>query len=70
MNKIAPSLPRFVYSAHIQTFFWNDRDYYEDHKDEIQEWAKQHNCKIHVPKYGWLEVPNDDVKLLFILRWS
>lgn len=70
MTKILRHAPRFIYQENIRTFFWNDRGFYIKHKDEILEWAKQYNCRVDIPDYGWMEVPNDDVKLLFILRWS
>lgn len=60
---------RFVYHPYIRTFFWKDF-FYVNNKDAILEWAEQHNCKVEAPKYGWIEVPDDNVKLLFMLRWS
>ena len=61
---------RFMYQDKIRTFFWADADFYHENKYAILEWAKQYNCDMPSFAYGWVQVPDDNTALLFMLRWS
>lgn len=61
---------RTSYQKYIQTFFWIDEKFYEDNRKEIIEWANAHGCKIPNKRYGWIEMPNHKIELLFRLVWA
>ena len=61
---------RTSYQKHIQTFFWVDEQFYDDNRKEILEWAARYGCKVPSKRYGWIEMPNHKVELLFRLTWA
>ena len=61
---------RFTYSPTVRTFFWVDEKFYADNKQEILEWADRYKCNVPSLMYGWVEVPDDSIALLFRMRWS
>ena len=61
---------RFSYSPAVRTFFWVDDKFYNDHKNEILIWANLYKCQVPAEQYGWIECPDDEVALMFRLRWS
>jgi len=61
---------RFTYQSTVKTFFWVDEEFYENNKQEILEWTERYHCNVPSKRYGWVEVPDDNVALLFRLRWS
>lgn len=58
------------YQSAIRTFFWVDRDYYRQNCREIVQWSERYGCKMPSHKFGWIEMPDDRVEMLFRLRWA
>jgi len=61
---------RFTYQPSVKTFFWVDEKFYAANKEEILEWAERYNCEVPSKTYGWVEVPDENVALLFRMMWS
>jgi hypothetical protein len=61
---------RFTYQPTVKTFFWVDDKFYTENKQEILEWAARYKCNVPSTLYGWVTCPDDDVALLFRIRWS
>jgi hypothetical protein len=65
----------WVYAPHILTFFWDHnhqksgyaRDGELINDTELYKWCIDHNCRIN---YTWVECPDEETVVLFILRWS
>lgn len=52
------------------TFFWVDDNFYKKNKKQILEWTKNYKCHVPSIEYGWIQVPNEKVEMLFRLRWA
>lgn len=61
---------RTSYQSAVRTFFWVDDQYYKKNRKDILAWARLYNCKVPVPEYGWIEVPNDRIEMLFRIVWA
>jgi hypothetical protein len=61
---------RTSYQSTIRTFFWVDEDFYRQNRGEILLWADRYRCKVPSPKYGWIEMPDDRIEMLFRLQWA
>ena len=61
---------RTSYQPKFRTFFWIDTDFYKENKKQILQWAERYNCNVHNKQYGWIEMPNRRVELLFRLQWA
>lgn len=59
----------WVYHPNVKTFFWMD-EFYNKHKQEILEWARDNRCVVESSKYGWVVCPDDETVMLFRLRWT
>jgi hypothetical protein len=61
---------RTSYQSKAMTFFWVDDKFYKQNRRAILEFAERHNCKVPSKEYGWIEVPNHRVEMLFRLQWA
>ena len=61
---------RTSYQSKIQTFFWVDSNFYKQNRRAILEFAERYNCKMPSTEYGWIEMPNHKVEMLFRLQWA
>lgn len=61
---------RTSYQSKVKTFFWVDLDFYKQNRRAILEFAERYGCKVPNREYGWIEMPNDRVEMLFRLQWA
>lgn len=61
---------RTSYQSKIQTFFWIDSNFYNQNRRAILEFAERYNCKVASKEYGWIEMPDHKVEMLFRLQWA
>ncbi len=61
---------RTSYHPQIRTFFWVDSNFYRQNKHDILQWAERYNCRVPSREHGWIEMPNEQVEMLFRLRWA
>ena len=73
MNSLSIMSRKWVYHSSIRTFFWEREhekrmDHYKLANDaDLMEWCQKYNCIVH---YTWVECPDDETVLLFLLRWA
>lgn len=53
------------YSKHV--ILLSDYKYWSDNMLELVEWCSNNNCKL---KGMTIEIPNDSLLTIFLLRWS
>jgi hypothetical protein len=61
---------RTSYQSKIRTFFWVDSEFYRQNRKEIIQWGERYGCKMPSHEYGWIEMPDDKIEMLFRLRWA
>jgi hypothetical protein len=61
---------RTSYQSAVRTFFWVDRDYYRQNCREIIQWGERYGCKMPNHEFGWIQMPDDRIEMLFRLRWA
>jgi hypothetical protein len=61
---------RTSYGNKVSTFFWVDSDFYKQNRRAILEFAERYNCKVPNKEYGWIEMPNKKIELLFRMQWA
>ena len=61
---------RTSYQNKVQTFFWVDKKFYKENKSAIFAFAERYNCKVPNKEYGWIEMPNKKIELLFRMQWA
>lgn len=61
---------RTSYQKHVRTFFWVDEKFYKENCRSILEFAERYNCKVPSKEFGWIEMPDERVELLFRIQWA
>ena len=61
---------RTSYQSVVRTFFWVDEKFYKQNRREIIQWGERYGCNMPSKEYGWIQIPDDRIEMLFRLRWA